>query len=163
MGIKLGLIGVLILYQWQKNHSYENQLLYGSSNCFYFKSRVRKEYKNRVVGSQKPLLNASYYFNQLDCWWNCIINVVRSKIQDHLGEINFIFLSSLPVLGIVNFLMLAVQRGDASTVIPIANMSFVIVLLVPVVSKMEILTAQNDCNELCDHLNYFTCPNIMNC
>jgi len=78
-------------------------------------------------------------------------------------KIFFIFLSSLLVLGTVNFLMLTVQRGDASTVIPIANISFVIVLLVPVVSKMEILTAQNYCNELCDHLNYFTCPNIMNC
>ena len=78
-------------------------------------------------------------------------------------KIFFIFLSSLLVLGTINFLMLTVQRGDASTVIPIANMSFVIVFLVPVALKMELLTAQNDCNELCDHLNYFTCPNIMNC
>ena len=38
--------------------------------------------------------------------------------------------------------MLAVQHGDASTVIPIANMSFVIALLVPVALKMEILTAK---------------------
>ena len=51
-------------------------------------------------------------------------------------------LSSFLVIGIVNFLMLAVQHGDASTVIPIANMSFVIALLVPVASKMEILTAK---------------------
>ena len=51
-------------------------------------------------------------------------------------------LSSFLVIGIVNFLMLAVQHGDASTVIPIANMSFVIALLVPVALKMEILTAK---------------------
>ena len=50
---------------------------------------------------------------------------------------HFIFLSSLLVLGNVNFLMLADQHGDASTVIPIANMSFVIALLVPVALKME--------------------------
>ena len=72
-------------------------------------------------------------------------------------------LSSFLVIGIVNFLMLAVQHGDASTVIPIANMSFVIALLVPVALKMEKLEAKNGCNGLCDKLNYFTCPNIMNC
>jgi len=54
----------------------------------------------------------------------------------------FILLSSFLVIGIVNFLMLAVQHGDASTVIPIANMSFVIALLLSVALKMEILTAK---------------------
>jgi uncharacterized membrane protein len=38
--------------------------------------------------------------------------------------------------------MLAVQHGDASTVIPIANMSFVIALLLSVASKMEKLAAK---------------------
>ena len=51
-------------------------------------------------------------------------------------------LSSFLVIGIVNFLMLAVQHGDASTVIRIANMSFVIALLLSVALKMEILTAK---------------------
>jgi len=46
-------------------------------------------------------------------------------------------ISSILVVGIVNFLMLAIQHGEASTVIPIANMSFVIALLLSVALKME--------------------------
>jgi len=38
--------------------------------------------------------------------------------------------------------MLALQHGEASTVIPIANMSFVIALLLSVALKMETLTAK---------------------
>jgi len=49
----------------------------------------------------------------------------------------FIMISSILVVGIVNFLMLAIQHGEASTVIPIANMSFVIALLLSVALKME--------------------------
>jgi len=54
----------------------------------------------------------------------------------------FIFLFSLKLLGIANFLMFAVNHGDASTVIPIANMSFVLGHLVLVASKMEKLVAK---------------------
>ena len=49
----------------------------------------------------------------------------------------FILISSVLIVGIVNFLMLAIEHGEASTVIPIANMSFVIALLLSVALKME--------------------------
>ena len=52
----------------------------------------------------------------------------------------FICLSSFLVVGVTNFLMLALQYGDASIVIPIANMSFVIALLLSVNLKMETFT-----------------------
>ena len=57
-------------------------------------------------------------------------------------KVRFIILSSFLAVGIANFLMLAVQHGDASTVIPIANMSFVIALVISVCLKMETLTAK---------------------
>ena len=41
---------------------------------------------------------------------------------------------------IANFLMLSVEHGQASIVIPIANMSFVIALGLSIVLKMENLT-----------------------
>ncbi len=56
------------------------------------------------------------------------------------GKTRFICLSSFLVVGVANFLMLALQHGEASTVIPIANMSFVIALLLSVALKMETFT-----------------------
>jgi drug/metabolite transporter (DMT)-like permease len=48
--------------------------------------------------------------------------------------------SGVLVFLIVNFLLLAVERGEASVVIPIANMSFVAALLLSVGLRMEPLT-----------------------
>ena len=48
--------------------------------------------------------------------------------------------SGVLVFLIVNFLMLALEYGEASVVIPIANMSFIMALVVSVTLKMEKLT-----------------------
>ena len=44
------------------------------------------------------------------------------------------------ICGVANFLMLAVERGQASVVVPIANMSFLVALLISVGLGMERLT-----------------------
>ena len=44
------------------------------------------------------------------------------------------------ICGVANFLMLALARGEASVVVPIANMSFVVALLISVALGMERLT-----------------------
>ncbi len=49
-------------------------------------------------------------------------------------------LSGVLVFLIVNFLLLAIEHGQASTVIPIANMSFVLALLLSAALGMERLT-----------------------
>jgi len=41
--------------------------------------------------------------------------------------------------------MLALEHGQASIVIPIANMSFVFALLISIVLKMELLTFRKCC------------------
>jgi drug/metabolite transporter (DMT)-like permease len=41
------------------------------------------------------------------------------------------------ICGVANFLMLAVARGEASVVVPIANMSFVVALAISVILGME--------------------------
>ena len=46
------------------------------------------------------------------------------------------------VFAVVNTLIQALERGDASTVIPIANLSFVVTLAVSVAWGMERFTAR---------------------
>jgi uncharacterized membrane protein len=50
--------------------------------------------------------------------------------------------SGILVFLIVNFLLMAIERGEASIVIPVANMSFVIALLLSVGFGMERLTSR---------------------
>lgn len=51
-------------------------------------------------------------------------------------------LSGALICGVANFLMLAVERGQASVVVPIANMSFVVALLLSAGLGMERLTGR---------------------
>jgi len=54
-------------------------------------------------------------------------------------------LSGVLVFLIVNFLLLAVEYGEATVVIPIANMSFVVALLLALILKMEGMTLRKAC------------------
>lgn len=56
------------------------------------------------------------------------------------ATIGFSLVSGTLICGIANFLMLAVSLGEASVVVPIANMSFVFALLLSVLLGMERLT-----------------------
>ncbi|OQY06396.1 MAG: transporter [Desulfobacteraceae bacterium 4572_123] len=65
----------------------------------------------------------------------------REKNFSGISEIfRYSLLSGLLVLGVANFLMLAVNYGEASIVIPIANMSFIVALLLSAGLKMEAIT-----------------------
>lgn len=61
------------------------------------------------------------------------------KSVSKLPQKNILYslVSGVLVFLIVNFLMLAVKDGEASTVIPIANMSFIAALSLSVALKME--------------------------
>ncbi|MDD5475715.1 MAG: EamA family transporter [Syntrophales bacterium] len=54
-------------------------------------------------------------------------------------------ISGVLVFLIVNFLLLAVKYGEATVVIPIANMSFVVAMLLAMILKMEVLTLRKAC------------------
>ncbi len=56
------------------------------------------------------------------------------------NEIGYCFASGLVVFAIVNFLMLGLKYGEATIVIPIANLSFVVALAISVALKFERLT-----------------------
>lgn len=57
-------------------------------------------------------------------------------------KLAYAFISGLLVYLIVNFVIAAVALGEASVVIPIANLSFVAALLISVMLGMERLTAR---------------------
>jgi uncharacterized membrane protein len=60
-------------------------------------------------------------------------------------KIIYSIVSGILVFLIVNFLMLALEYGQASIVIPIANMSFVFALLISITLNMELLTLRKCC------------------
>lgn len=55
-------------------------------------------------------------------------------------KVKYAVVSGLLICGVANFLALALERGEASVVVPIANMSFLVALLISVALGMERLT-----------------------
>jgi len=55
---------------------------------------------------------------------------------------SYSLLSGISVFLIIYFLMLAIERGQASTVIPIANLSFLVAILLSVIVKLEPLSTR---------------------
>jgi drug/metabolite transporter (DMT)-like permease len=60
-------------------------------------------------------------------------SITRSKVSYSL-------VSGLIIYGIVKTLVIALSMGEASVVVPIANMSFLVVLFVALVMRMEVLS-----------------------
>jgi drug/metabolite transporter (DMT)-like permease len=56
------------------------------------------------------------------------------------AKLRYSVLSGVLICAIANFLMLALQRGDASIVVPIANMSFLVALIISIETGMEHFT-----------------------
>jgi drug/metabolite transporter (DMT)-like permease len=145
LGISIGLLAVILLYQGQNSASYQKQLLLfvGVATIASF---LRAAYG---VSTKAGLLeggNRNTMLLIISSSWvvgGAVYALLREKRFRLTWENSrFILLSSFLVVGVANFLMLAVQHGDASKVIPIANMSFVITLLIAVALKMEKLTAK---------------------
>lgn len=57
-------------------------------------------------------------------------------------EVGYCVASGLVVFAIVNFLMLGLKYGEATVVIPIANLSFVVALVISVLLRYESITAR---------------------
>jgi len=142
-GILIGLIAVLFLYKGEISSSNQKQLLlfvgvaavasfcraaFGVSTKAGFLEGADRNSMLLIISSNWILGGAVYAL-----WRERRFRITWEKTR-------FICLSSFLVVGVSNFLMLALQYGDASTVIPIANMSFVIALLLSVALKMETFT-----------------------
>jgi len=142
-GILIGLIAVLFLYQGEISSSNQKQLLlymgvavvasffraaFGVSTKAGFLEGADRNSMLLIISSSWIVGGAVYAL-----WREQRFRITWEKTR-------FICLSSFLVVGVSNFLMLALQHGEASTVIPIANMSFVIALLLSVALKMETFT-----------------------
>lgn len=68
----------------------------------------------------------------------------RRHERIHVGgaTLGYVAITGALVFGVANFLMLAVERGEASVVVPIANMSFLVALLISAGLGMERLSAR---------------------
>lgn len=64
------------------------------------------------------------------------------RVRITAAKLGYSALSGTLVFLVVNTLLLGLQAGDASTVIPIANLSFVVVLIVSVLLRTELLTGR---------------------
>ena len=142
-GILIGFIAVLFLYQGEISSSNQKQLLlyvgvavvasffraaFGVSTKAGFLEGADRNSMLLIISSSWIVGGAVYAL-----WRERRFRITWEKTR-------FICLSSFLVVGVSNFLMLALQHGEASTVIPIANMSFVIALLLSVALKMETFT-----------------------
>jgi len=139
-GIFLGLIAVFFLYKSQIHQTHQKQLLLfmvvaGVASLFRASYGVSSKVgflDGADRNSMLIIISASWVVG------GGIYAILREKrFRITWEKTRFIMISSILVVGIVNFLMLAIQHGEASTVIPIANMSFVIALLLSVALKME--------------------------
>jgi len=139
----LGILAVMLLFQ-KKHHSssdFNFSLFFGLS---IFASGLRALYgvtsKWALMHNADPdlmLLTVSF------CW------IAGGVLYAAFKENRIVFtgkkalyslVSGILVFLIVNFLMVALEYGEASVVIPIANMSFILALAVSVTLKMEKLT-----------------------
>jgi len=66
----------------------------------------------------------------------------ESGLRFSRTQLRYSLASGALICAIANFLMLALERGDASVVVPIANMSFLVTIVISLSTGMERLTAR---------------------
>lgn len=139
-GISCGVIAVLMLYRQQKVFGDHAGLRLGLSMvisgalCRALYGVVSKAGLQQGVDADLLLLTAAL------CWIGS--GLVYARLVEHRhaitrAKILYSLLSGCLVYGIVRTLLAALARGEASIVITIANLSFLVALGVALVLKME--------------------------
>jgi drug/metabolite transporter (DMT)-like permease len=142
-GVMLGILAVMLLFQKKHPSSgdFNFSLFFGLS---ILASGLRAFYG--VTSKWALMHNADLDLMLLTvsfCWIAggfLYAAFKENKILFTSKKALYSLISGILVFLIVNFLMLALEYGEASVVIPIANMSFIIALAVSVTLKMEKLT-----------------------
>ncbi len=144
IGIILGLFAVFLLYRRSKQHSCTEKRY-----AFFFALAIAASLFRACYGVtskagfiQGASLQSLLLIGSI-CWifggaGYALFREKRFKITTKKSVYSLV--SGILVFLIVNFLMLAVENGQASVVIPIANMSFVAALILSVTLKMETLS-----------------------
>lgn len=142
-GIMAGIMAVVFLYQKDDGSRFD-------SGCFLFyaiaiaASLLRAFYGITTKAGLLHRADLQTMLVLISSSWvigGAAYAFFREKQLSAIPEIfRYALLSGLLVLGVANFLMLAVKYGEASVVIPIANMSFIVAILLSAGLKMEIIT-----------------------
>lgn len=140
IGITCGILAVLILYDKNnKTHIYSTFFLLAITA-----SLMRATYG--IISKIAILSNADLntMLLMISSSWiagGAIYAIFREKdFSITIKTCIYSMISGIFVFFIVNFLMLAIKYGETSIVIPIANMSFVLALLISIIFKMESIT-----------------------
>ncbi|MBU2964046.1 DMT family transporter [Amphritea sp. 2_MG-2023] len=146
IGVLCGVIGVLILYQRNKHVSLDEAA--SMARVFLVVAMlaaiVRASYgvisKAGISEGAQP---ATMMLISSICWiiGGFLYALIREKrVRISLDKLRYSALSGVLIFMIVNFLIAALERGEASVLVPIANMSFIVAMAVSVMMKMEHLT-----------------------
>ena len=147
-GVICGIIAVLLLSKMEKN-SFQHSNFTSFFLIAVAASLIRATYgivtKMGISSNAEPnvmllLISLSWIIGGA---FYAKFRETRFKITRK--KIAYSIVSGILVFLIVNFLMLALEYGQASIVIPIANMSFVFALLISITLKMELLTLRKCC------------------
>lgn len=145
-GIVVGIIAVLLMYgNGKATDTHGKSVLFFwivvcASLCRALYGIVSKAGLSAQADAQSMLLLVAV------CWvvgGGFYAKVVEKRFTVTRKKIAYSLLSGFLVFCIVNFLIEGLKTGQASIIIPIANMSFVVALLLSAALKIERLTVQN--------------------
>lgn len=152
MGIMMGIIGVLLLYQKSHPDREERTFLLFFS-VVIVASILRATYGVVTKGGILQQANPEMMLLLISSCWiiggGLYAFVRERRFRFTRKKMAYSFLSGLLVYLIVNCLMSAVKIGEASIVIPVANMSFVVALALSVGLRMETLTLRKSFAIVC--------------
>ena len=153
LGIICGIIGVSLLYHKQHNNNSNNTTFTISFAIAVIASLARAAYgvtakagisQNADQNTMLILFSLSWIIGGV-----CYAKLREKRFRLTTKKVLYSLLSGTLVYFIVNFLMLAIQHGEASIAIPVANSSFVIALFLSMVLKIEALTPRKLCAISC--------------
>ncbi len=157
-GILAGICGVLLLYQ-RPHSGRQEQNFFRFFSIAIAASFLRAAYGVITRGGILHQANPEMMLLLISCCWIAgggLYALLREKRFRFTGKkVVYSSLSGILVYLIVNFLMAAVKNGEASVVIPIANLSFVVALILSFGMHMEPITYRKCCAVLCACISIF--------
>ncbi len=147
-GILAGMIGVLILYQRSKNISIEEPanlaraFIVVALIAAIFRASYGVISKAGISEGAQPdtmmlIASISWIIGGL-----AYAALREKRVRFSIAKLRYSALSGVLIFMIVNFLIAALERGEASVLVPIANMSFVVALTISVLLRMENMTVR---------------------
>jgi len=142
-GISVGIVGVLLLSR-KPSATHESATFRMFVGAAVVASLLRAAYGVVTRSAVVHHANVDMMLLMISSSWiiggGCYAVLREKRFRVTKKKVIYSSLSGILVFLIVNSLMWAVKSGEAGTVIPIANMSFVIALIMSVVLGMEMLT-----------------------